>query len=291
MSSTNASTDSRIDTDHIDADGSLDQLKFVGKRRAHKLPYGSVRSLAETDAETLYESDSIAVTKSEAEKIMSQATNAVSETADASTVDEDDMPDKYIPDDATSETGGNEPETVAVDDLDPEPSEPQPQISDDDVTKIGLVVGMDGRGGSVLADADDTEIGNTFMQALETAGLDASGDGWTPVMLRSDMGVSPIVTYLKAATNHDEVLREQVHEPAGSNPSSDEWRQAYEARDERFIDAIDGLVVIANGDFVGQYVSAAADENKAIWTPPQDEGDFGAGVGDVDGLEVKDASE
>jgi len=290
MSSTNASTDSRIDTDHIDADGSLDQLKFVGKRRAHKLPYGSVRELSRTNAETLYESDAIAVQKSEAEKIMSQATSAVSESSAESTVDDDEMPEKYAPDDAMSETGGDEPETIAVDDLDPEPNEPQPQISDDDVTKIGLVVGMDGRDGSVLADADDAEIGSTFMESLEKAGLDAGGDGWTPVMLRSDMGVRPIVTYLKAASNHNEVLREQVHEPAGSNPSSDEWRQAYEARDERFIDAIDGLVVIANGDFVGQYVAAAAEENKAIWTPPQDEGDLGDGVGDVDGLSVKDAS-
>lgn len=267
MSSTQSDDDSGIATDHLSADDPLDELDGVGPHRASELPYGSIEGLSRTTADQVYETDGITVSKQEAEHIMSQA-NSVMDNGSEAEVEQDDV------------GGVDGPDTVAVDELDPEPDEPVPDMEDADT--VGIIVGMATSDAeeSVLADRDDEELMAEFSKQLYEAGLDPDGEGWTPVILGEGMGRPETIRYLQQADHHEDVLQESADLNRHATA-----RRAYKIRDEEFVEQdIDGLVAVANGEFVGKYVNLAYDANIPIHTPPMDDADD-----DPDGLDVNEA--
>lgn len=270
MSSTESDDDSGIATDHLSADDSIEKLDGVGPHRASELPYGTIEGLSRTTADQVYETDGITVSKSEAEHIMSQA-NDVMDNGSEAEVERDDV------------GGVDGPESVAVDDLDPDDDEPVPDMEDADT--VGIIVGMatSEANESVLADLDDEQLMAQFASELTAADLDPSGEGWTPVILGAGMGRPDVIRYLQQAEHHEDVLQESADLDRHATA-----RRAYKVRDEEFVEQdIDGLVAVANGEYVGKYVNLAYDANIPIHTPPMDEAS--EDDEDPDGLEMEEA--
>ena len=264
MSSKSSDTASGIAVDHLDADDPISELKGVGPKRSTTLPYSSIESLSRTTADQLLKIDDAKLSPAEAERIMQQANDIMGNGSTAAV--EQGEPD----------TG---PESVAVDDLDADSGSDIPDMSEADT--VGIVVGMATADAeeSMLAGYDDDELMAQFASELTAAGLDPSGEGWTPVILGSGMGRPEVVRYLQQAENHEDVLQESANLDAYESA-----RDAYQARDKRFVeDDIDGLVAVANGEYVGKFVNLAYDAGLPIHTPPMDDDD------DPDGLDVSEA--
>lgn len=267
--SSKSESDGSINVDHIDADDPIDALDRVGERRAQKLPWDTVEGLSRTTADELYDGDHIAVSADEAEHIMTQAKTVVNgePTAEAEPSDDEDADD-------------DGPAEVAVDDLDPSPGQEIPPMSECD--NVGIIVGMANERGSesTLAGIEDDRLMGEFAQRLTEADLDVEGDGWTPVLLDSGMGREEVVRYLQMADHHDRVLQTEA-----KHDRFETARDAYKDRDERFIDNdIDGLLVVANGEYVGKFVNLAKNAGIPFDAPAlEDETD------DPDGLDVEEA--
>lgn len=263
MSSKSNDTASGIAVDHLDADDPISELKGVGQKRSTTLPYSSIESLSRTTADQLLKIDDAKLSSAEAERIMQQA-NDVMDNGSTAEVEQ-----------GEPSTG---PESVAVDDLDADSGSDIPDMSEADT--VGIIVGMATADAdqSVLAGSDDDELMAQFASELTAAGLDPSGEGWKPVILGSGMGRPEVVRYLQQAENHEDVLQESVNLDAYESA-----REAYSARDERFVEEdIDGLVAVANGEYVGKFVNLAYDDEIPIHTPPMD------GDDDPDGLDVSE---
>lgn len=268
MSSKSKSEESSIVVDHIEPDDPVEKLDRIGERRAQKLPWDTVEGLSRTTADELYDGDHIAVSADEAEHIMTQATKAVTgkETSDVEPTEPSEDDDS--------------PSEVAVDDLNPDSGQDIPPMSECD--KVGIIVGMANERGSesTLTGIEDERLMSEFAKRLTEADLDVEGDGWTPVLLDSGMGRPEVVRYLQMADSHERVLQTEAKHDRFSSA-----REAYQDRDDRFVgNDIDGLLVVANGEYVGKFVNMAKRAGIPFDTPALEDDED-----DPDGLDVEEA--
>lgn len=264
MSQTETPVDGSSDESTLKPSDSVAELKHIGKRRSHRLPFDTIEELSRTTADELYSGSDIAVPKDIAENIMSQAQEVVDEADESSETN-------------TEEVDADESEELLdASELDPdaEPTSERPQMAD--CEHVGIIVGMqtESANRSALADADPDEVVQQFVKELTACGLDPSGDGWKPVILDTGMGRPEVIRYLKEAENHSDVIQKSANLGAHSQA-----RDAYRERDEAFIDRIDGLFVAENGEYVGKFVNMANEAGLAIHSPPMDDVD-------TDGLNV-----
>lgn len=243
----------------VSEDASIENLSGIGPARAESLGVETVSELAESSAQHLFNECDLSA--SEVEDAVDAAREAVGESMKA-TVYTDDPQDPEP--EATEESFGDDVDafidagSVSVDNMTPE-----------ECDTVAILAG-DG-----VFNHDGAKSG---MSAQEHAGLVAmkmDEFGFDPEVvyaLGSGMGrvaVNDWAGFTKNQTDQDlPELRQVKVQPSGDYPDGDDYR----ARNERLLDAVDGICVIANGDYVGMWVNMVNERDDVIIrTPDQDE--------------------
>jgi len=253
---------STMSTNNVSDDASIDELSGIGPARAESLGVDTVSELAESSAQHLFnESD---LSAGEVEDAVNAAREAVGETMEA-TVYTDDPQDPEP--EAAEESFGDDVDSFVeaggsiADGLVPEECETIAILAGDGVFD------PDGKHG----DMDAEEMAQLVQHRLVEFGFDSAEQ---VIALGSGMGrtaVNAWAQYTKNETDQELPALGQISVDAdGAYPSSDDYRE----RNQSVLEAVDGVCVVANGDYVGMWVNMVRErpnDDVIIRTPELDD--------------------
>lgn len=243
----------------VSDDASIDELSGIGPARAEELGIETVSELAESSAQHLFNECDLSA--SEVEDAVDAAREAVGESMKA-TVYTDDPQDPEP--EATEESFGDDVDafidagSVSVDNMTPEECDTVAIFAGDGVfNHDGAKSGMTAQEHAGLVEMKLDEFG------FDPEVVYALGSGMGRVAVNDWAG------FTKNQTDKDlPELRQIKVQPSGDYPDGDDYR----ARNERLLDAVDGICVIANGDYIGMWVNMVNERDDVIIrTPSQDE--------------------
>lgn len=250
-----------MSANNVSEDASIEELSGIGPARAESLGVETVSELAESSAQHLF--NECDLSPSEVEDAVDAARDVVGESMEA-TVYTDEVQDPEPESSATSESFGDDVDafidagSTSVDNKTPE-----------ECDTIAILAG-DG-----VFNHDGAKSG---MSAEEHAGLVAmkmDEFGFDPEVvyaLGSGMGRVAVNDWAGFTKNQTDMslpeLRQIKVQPSGDYPDGDDYR----ARNERLLDEVDGICVVANGDYIGMWVNMVSERDDVIIrTPDQDE--------------------
>lgn len=247
-----------MSANNVSEDASIEELSGIGPARAESLGVDTVSELAESSAQHLFnESD---LSAREVEDAVDAAREVVGERMEATVyTDEPEDPDPG----ATEESFGDDVDafidagSTGVDQMTPEECDTVAILGGDGVfNHDGSHGGMSSQEHAGLVEMKLDEFG------FDPEVVYALGSGMGRVAVNDWAG------FTKNETDKDlPELRQITVQASGDYPDGDDYR----ARNERLLDKVDGICVVANGDYIGMWVNMVNERDDVIIrTPDQD---------------------
>lgn len=260
------------DNESVPADASLDELHGVGSARSEYLPRETVGELAQSSAQQIANEMDDEMSGGEIEEVVETARSALDDydgriTAKVYTKADDDDSDEDDADDGATvveESFGSDADAfvdaggATLDKIAPEECESVAIIAGDDVFDV------DGK----HSDMSPEEMAGLVQQRLIEFGFD---DAETIYALGSGMGRTAVNAWVRN-TPDDELpeLKQISVQNENGYPTGDDYRE----RNQRLLEAVDGICTVANGDYVGMWVNMVnerPDDEVIIRTPALDD--------------------
>ena len=250
-----------MSANNVSEDASIEELSGIGPARAESLGVETVSELAESSAQHLF--NECDLSPGEVEDAVDAARDAVGESMEA-TVYTDEVQDPEPESSATSESFGDDVDafidagSTSVDNKTPEECDTVAILAGDGVfNHDGAQSGMSAEEHAQLVAMKMDEFG------FDPEVVYALGSGMGRVAVNDWAGF----TKNQTDTSLPELRQVQV-QPSGDYPDGDDYR----ARNERLLDEVDGICVVANGDYIGMWVNMVNERDDVIIrTPNQDE--------------------
>lgn len=256
------------DNNSVTADASIDELHGVGSARSEYLPRETVGELAHSSAQQIANEMDDEMASGEIEEVVETAREALDDydgrvTAKVYTKDDDEEDEAEV----SVETQSFDDDVDAFLESVEDPGESH---SPEDCKTVALL------GGDGAFDPDGL---HSAYEAKDQAALVESRlteFGFEPdeiVVPASGMGVVAVKSWVALKREQGEALPELTVigvEANGGYPSGDDYRE----RNNRILEACDGVCAFANGDYIGMWVNMVNERDDVIIrTPQMDEDD------------------
>lgn len=255
----------------VTADAPVDELHGVGSARSEYLPRDTVGELAHSSAQQIANEMDDEMSGGEIEEVVETARESLESynsrvSATVYTKSDDDEDEDDADDGATvvEESFGSDADAfvdaggATLDKLAPEECESVAIIAGDDVFDVGGEHG----------DMSPEEMAGLVQQRLIEFGFD---DADTIYALGSGMGRTAVNAWVRN-TPDDELpeLKQISVQNEDGYPTGDDYKE----RNQRLLEAVDGICTVANGDYVGMWVNMVnerPDDEVIIRTPVLDD--------------------
>lgn len=241
------------EVNELTAGSDVTSIKHIGDSRASGLGIERVEELAQMTSEEVLE-ELEHVTKEQAVSAVKQARKIVDvnpyEVVEATPVevDEFDDADEFV--EASGASGQQE------------------------YSALGIIAGDDAYDNHVVEAEPDQKIAGEVAQRMVEEGLN---EPETVVAMESSMGRVAVNEWARYTAQETDIELPELKQVGVNreNVESDDWKDIYAERDERFLDECDAILVVRNGDFVGKFVNLVADrpDDDVFIRTPDYEGD------------------
>lgn len=247
--------------DEITEESELQAIHGIGQARERKLGVKTVGELANSSAQHLYNTTD-GMSAGEIEEVVDKARDALGMdmkarvyTADSDDDESDDEAEVEITDESFGDDVDAFIDASSVDKLVPGDCKTVAIMAGDDAFSVG------GEHGEM----SPTEQAGLVQRRLMEFGFD---DIETVYALGSGMGrqaVNSWVRYTKEETDRElPELRQVTVNSESGYPSGDDYRE----RNARLLEKVDGICMVANGEYVGMWVNMANNRDDVIVRTP-----------------------
>jgi len=248
-------------TDEITEESELQAIHGIGPAREKKLGVETVGELANSSAQHLFNTVDD-MSSGEIEEVVDKAREAIGmkQKARVYTADESDDSDEDDGDvEITDESFGDDVDAFIE-------AGPAPELSPGECTTVAIMAGDDAfSAGGEHGDMSANEQAGLVQRRLMEFGFD---NVETVYALGSGMGrqaVNSWVGYTKNETDRElPELRQVSVEATGRYPNGDDYR----ARNARLLEQVDGICMVANGEYVGMWVNMVNNRDDVIIRTP-----------------------
>lgn len=234
----------------IDSDSSIDTLNNIGEKRSEDIPADNVGELAAQTVDEVVDESGLH------ESIINDAVKQAREAVGV---------DPYTPadtdSDVTAEVESFGDDVDAFIEATDEDDSPDPA----DCTSVAILAGDDAFGAEgEHSDLAPDEQAQLVQKRLVEFGFTNIDEVVAPASGMGRQAVNNWASYTKRETEQEL--------PALTQVSVDEYSaDGYRERNEKILEAVDGIAVVANGEYVGMWVQMANDADVLIETPAYDD--------------------
>lgn len=246
-----------MSTKELTTDSDVQNLDYIGDARAEELGVETVGELAEQSAQEMHNK-----TKLPKNPLLT----AMKQAREIAGIDEE--PRIYTEDE--SEDGIVSVETMDADEFANAGASEQNHPSE--CTKVAVIGGDDAFDhDGPYGDANREELAQLVQKRLVESGLADNLEELYAV--GSGMGRKAVNEWVSFTIEETDRELPELKQVTVDRDSDLSWKERFQKRNERILDEVDAVCVVANGDYVGIWVTMVneRDDGTYIWTPPQDE--------------------